>query len=444
MVKIRWTRPGSVEVRRTPIKVYALILLFVACGLLLLPFVGHIVRLEPRASGVSDIGHHRSAFASHTMPKGELVWVDQTVRTVNGSPAAHGNSVFLSTGDSADTGSLLALDLLSGKETWNYKLNSFGGHSPVVYGEFVAVGDRSGTLHIVRNTDGRLIWTFEAGAPITGSPIIFDGLIYVIVTKGVHCLDAMTGESKWFSKTGDSFSGPANLSKSHGIISVIGNHENDGSDLQMYLIDAKSGKRRLTYPITSFLPSTPVISGSTVVMTRQHPREPDTLIAINLLSRYNPYLGAIHSLVRQAFVLGLANTFPMPQGYKWHRQIDGDPTNSVLSDEKQVYFIGKFLPSRRPEVISQTTFVGTLTAINPSNGSINWELSDKEVSEGIATLEQHGILIADQEGSLTYVDKATGNLRWSFDTDIRIGDRGIGHNSNIIVTSENGQVRVFR
>jgi len=444
MVKIGWTIPGSVKVRRTPIKVYALILLFVVTVLLFIPVAGHIVLLDSRASGISDIDHYSSAFTLHAVPKGELVWVHKATRTINGSPAVHGNSVFLSTGDSTDTGALLALDLLTGGEDWSYELNSFGGDDPVVYGEFVAVGDRSGTLHVVRKSDGRGMWTFEAGSSISGSPIIFDGLIYVTATKGVHCLDAMTGESKWYSGTGSSFSSSANLSKAHGIITVVGNDEKDGSELQIYLIDAKSGEKRLTYPLTSFLPSAPAISGGTVAITRRHPRETETLIAVNLLSRDNPYLRIMHSLVRQAFVLGFANSFPMPQGYKWHRQIEGGSINSLLSDESQIYFINSLSGNQGSKVTSQASFSGRVTAINPSNGSINWELTDKEVSGGMATLEQHGIIIADREGDLTYIDKFTGEVRWRFDTDVEIGDRPVGHNSIILVTSKNNDLRAFR
>ena len=62
----------------------------------------------------------------------------------------------------------------------------------------------------------------------------------------------------------------------------------------------------------------------------------------------------------------------------------------------------------------------------------------------MATLEQHGIIIADREGDLTYIDIFTGEVRWRFDTDVEIGDRPVGHNSIILVTSKNNDLRAFR
>jgi outer membrane protein assembly factor BamB len=352
---------------------------------------------------------------------------------------ANENSIFLSVGNRMETGALTSINLSDGTRKWSYHLNSFAHHSPVVFDRFVAIGDRSGTLHIVHASNGQKAWTFETGNPITVSPLVYDGLIFVIGTNGVYCLDAWSGEEQWHTDTGNSFNSSASISETHGIIVVMGSNKNDSSELFIYLVEIRSGKVRLKYPVTSFLPSIPTISGTTVVInSEQH-----TVIAIDLMSKDNSYLRVLNFWRRQAFMLGFADSFPMPLGYKWHMFVGGSIYDSILADNEKFYLIRKY-PIDRIDAIPDIYPTGYLTAIDPKDGSITWNLTEGALVGGIGTLNEDGIILASKEGTITYVDKLSGNIVWHIETSLEISETPIGSGDKIIVASEDNKIYLFQ
>jgi outer membrane protein assembly factor BamB len=103
---------------------------------------------------------------------------------------------------------VIAYDPATGKELWRMKgLASNAVPSPVVgdgvvvlssgYPEKVAVAVRPGGSGDITGTD-RVLWTYNKGTAYVPSPILYDGLVYLMTDKGlITCLDAKTGAVKY-------------------------------------------------------------------------------------------------------------------------------------------------------------------------------------------------------------------------------------------------------
>ena len=440
MAKFQEINTESIKIKFKSRWMFVCLLLLSICILLLLPFSDRILYLDSLATGTTNVGPYQDSFDSYIAPRGKTAWMYQSLTPVNGPPAANKDAVFISVGDKAENGKLISMNLSDGTEKWHYSLNSYATHSPVAFGEFVAIGDKSGVLHVVHSTHGHEMWTFNTGNPIMVSPIVFNGLIYVIGTAGVYCLDAQTGEKKWHTDTGNYFSSSAALDEKHGIISVLGSNENDGSELVLYLIQSGTGKVHLKYSVSSFLPSTPVISGTTVAINS----EKHSIIAIDLLSRNNPYLNVLNYWHRQAFMLGFTKSFPMPIGYKWHTPIGGTVDDSILSDDQQIYILRENSADLRERKISGIQPSGPLTAIDSKDGSINWDVTEEVNLTGMGTLTKDGIIATGENGTIIYVEKTTGDVIWSLETNIEIAETPIRHGDMILITSQENAVYSFQ
>ncbi len=103
---------------------------------------------------------------------------------------------------------VIAYDPATGKELWRMKgLASNAVPSPVAgddvvvlssgYPEKVAVAVRPGGSGDITGTD-RVLWTYNKGTAYVPSPILYEGLVYLMTDKGlVTCLDARTGAVKY-------------------------------------------------------------------------------------------------------------------------------------------------------------------------------------------------------------------------------------------------------
>jgi outer membrane protein assembly factor BamB len=103
---------------------------------------------------------------------------------------------------------VIAYDPATGKELWRMKgLASNAVPSPVVgdgvvvlssgYPDKVAMAVRPGGSGDITGTD-RVLWTYKKGTAYVPSPILYDGLVYLMTDKGlVTCLDSKTGEVKY-------------------------------------------------------------------------------------------------------------------------------------------------------------------------------------------------------------------------------------------------------
>jgi outer membrane protein assembly factor BamB len=110
-----------------------------------------------------------------------------------------------------------AYDPANGKEIWRVSYeNGFSNVPRPVYGNglvYIATGFQQPTLIAVRAdgagdvTKTHVAWTLRRGAPLTPSPLLVGGELYIVSDAGIaSCIDAKTGELRWQQRLGGTFS----------------------------------------------------------------------------------------------------------------------------------------------------------------------------------------------------------------------------------------------
>ena len=109
-----------------------------------------------------------------------------------------------------------AYDPDTGDEIWKVKTGGFSGASRVAFADgvaYIATGNGKSEMLAV-NADGagditktHVKWRTGKGAPGRTSPILADGLLYLLKEDGVlSCVDAKTGDEVWKERVGKEFS----------------------------------------------------------------------------------------------------------------------------------------------------------------------------------------------------------------------------------------------
>lgn len=251
---------------------------------------------------------------------GDVMWSTHIDGTVESTPAVESSllsifdkRVYVSTGGPGGEGraGVVALNEGTGHEVWTSPvLDSAVLSSPTPWNDVVYVGStsndgRTGTLYALDSTTGGVIWSFNADAPIAGSPTIspitgaifvgagnrilaldpdshlvlwsrnlsgfiegtptFDGprnhdRLFVATSDGhVYGLDPSTGSVKWSSAIDAiTTSSPAAF---NGLIYV------GTSSGTLYALSETSGKTRWTYPTGAAIESSPAAAPGLVVFT---------------------------------------------------------------------------------------------------------------------------------------------------------------------------------
>jgi outer membrane protein assembly factor BamB len=197
---------------------------------------------------------------------GDIVWTArfpyESQHGNGGSPVLYGDLIILSA-DGADTAFVVAIDKHTGKVRWktarrqpwdqaystpllirvggNDQLVSVGAHRAAAYEpltgrEIWRVGYPNGFSNVPRpvfgdglvyvttgfhepsvlavRVDGQgdvtrthVAWTLDRSAPLTPSPLLVDGLLYLVSDIGIAtCVDARTGEVRWQQRIGGNHS----------------------------------------------------------------------------------------------------------------------------------------------------------------------------------------------------------------------------------------------
>ncbi len=126
---------------------------------------------------------YATSYKNHTIaidgPSGQIVWDRE-----NGGPRGLGlsNSAVVVTDP---VGKVWALDKNSGASLWQQDgLAHRNTSAPVVQGDYAVVGDLEGVVHWLRLNDGAFAARAEIGGPITGQPVVSDGVVVVQTTEG--------------------------------------------------------------------------------------------------------------------------------------------------------------------------------------------------------------------------------------------------------------------
>ena len=80
---------------------------------------------------------------------------------------------------------LYAFNRLDGSLNWKYLMKgNTGESSPLVCDDKVLVCTKSGLISIIDAEEGELLWEYDAGEQIIGSPAIIKGRFLILTAKG--------------------------------------------------------------------------------------------------------------------------------------------------------------------------------------------------------------------------------------------------------------------
>src|SRR6266478_4244504 len=153
-------------------------------------------------------------------------WVFTTGGDVSATPTVDGDAVYFP--DWA--GNLFAVKKDSGRLIWSHKISEYDGVdgaisrvSPAVDGNQVIIGDilsgnkvhNGANVMAVDSESGMLRWMTHVddhpAAIITGSPVVFDGVVYIGVSSSEEALALDPKRGTLFIGTGNNYTAPADV-----------------------------------------------------------------------------------------------------------------------------------------------------------------------------------------------------------------------------------------
>lgn len=137
------------------------------------------------------------------------------------------------------------------------KLEGFWA-SPTHQGDILFIPSANDTLYALNVVEDRIVWKFNAEAPIHSSPTISQGQLFFANLMGkVFALDINTGAANWTFNTG------GNIVSSPAVSEPFVYFGNDNG--QLYSLHTQDGSNRWTYVAGKGIRSSPIVYGGNVI-----------------------------------------------------------------------------------------------------------------------------------------------------------------------------------
>lgn len=163
-------------------------------------------------------------------------WDDpfRTDDTIESSPTLAGDTLYVTSFD----GKLYALDARTGKRRWAASTKGAIYATPVVDGGTVYVGSMDHNFYAFDAGSGRPRWKFDAETPLFATAAVSNGTVCFGANKKIFGLDAATGKPRWTADAGGLFQSRA--AAADGVFYL------GGWDNTLYALDAASGQVKWT------------------------------------------------------------------------------------------------------------------------------------------------------------------------------------------------------
>ena len=330
------------------------------------------------------------------------------------SPALSNGFVYVG----SDDGNLYAIDAMTGTERWRFETGDIVLSSPAVSDGFVYVGSRVNKVYSIDAVTGMEKWRFATGSNVLSSLAVSNGVVYVGSDDGnLYAIDAVTGKEKWRFATGGSvYSSPA---VSNGVV-YVGSRDNN-----LYAIEVVTGKEKWRFKTGSNVESSPAVSNGVVyigswdknvyaidVVTGKEKwrfKTGDIILSSPAVSNGVVYVGSRDNKVYSIDVVTGKEKWRFETG----SYVDSSPivSNGVVyfgSADGNLYAIGGALTSQETTQTPNSGIVPTITELwrFPTNNSV---YSSPVVSNGI-------VYVGSQDRNLYAIDAVTGKEKWLFET----------------------------
>jgi outer membrane protein assembly factor BamB len=162
--------------------------------------LGHLIEFPAVVSdGFAYIGNAQATIHAISMRTGKFAWVHQTAAAprMASSPAVYGNEVVYHT----MSGWVYVLDRTNGRLEWSWDAGAAIESSPVVVNGIDYFGDAGGEMYALDLRTHRIRWRRYLGAKITSSAAIADGRLFIGDYDGrLWALRPTTGSTRWVGR----------------------------------------------------------------------------------------------------------------------------------------------------------------------------------------------------------------------------------------------------
>lgn len=157
------------------------------------PLVGDNIGLS-YSGGVLSLASYYGTVYGIDSTSGQLKWSYHANSTINSSPVAFEDKLFVGTWD----GELLALDAKTGVLLWQFKAGEVFNSDVAAQDNTVYVFTRDGILYALEVSSGEEIWSVAIGGGTNGrTPVISGKTLYINSPSSVVALDSETGKISW-------------------------------------------------------------------------------------------------------------------------------------------------------------------------------------------------------------------------------------------------------
>ncbi len=232
--------------------------------------LGTLAASSPAASGNSvyvtllEHGHGaRGRIAALRQSDGGVRWIRDLPSRTESSPLLDRGKLYFG----SENGTVYALSAHSGNVIWTYHAPGAVKASPTLAGGRLFFGDYSGHVQAIRQSDGHRIWISGGSSLLSGgtfysTPAAVFGRIYLGSTDGrVYAYSAASGSLAWAHQTGSYvYSSPA-VTNTAGLGPTVYVGSYDGT---FYALNAYSGAVRWRYRAGGRISGSPTILGPLV------------------------------------------------------------------------------------------------------------------------------------------------------------------------------------
>jgi outer membrane protein assembly factor BamB len=196
-----------------------------------------------------------------TATTGKVIWTRKLGTLAASSPAASGDSVYVTllAHGNPNHGLVVALRQSDGRIRWSRNLPSRTESSPLLDHGRIYFGSQDGTVYSLGTRTGAVAWVYHAPGAVKASPTLSHGLLYFGDYSGhVQAISEKTGQRVWITG-GDSLLGGSRTFYSTAAV-VFGRVFLGGTDGRVYAFDATTGKLAWARQTGSYVYSSPAVT----------------------------------------------------------------------------------------------------------------------------------------------------------------------------------------
>jgi outer membrane protein assembly factor BamB len=200
------------------------------------------------ADGYVFVGSRDAYICCLNASNGDRVWMYGFGYEIWSSPAIYNGCVYFG----ADDGYVYSLNMTTGAPVWKSKIGGEVRSSPAIVDGRVYIGSGDHNVYALNTSDGTTIWSSPTSYRVDSSPAVSDGIVYIAPGDYSLCaLNASTGKEIWRTHTGAAFSSP---SVHNGYVYV-------GSvDGYVYGLNASTGAKIWEYLTEDAVSSSPTVA----------------------------------------------------------------------------------------------------------------------------------------------------------------------------------------